>query len=158
MTANSNRMQNSSCSVFVCVCVCIWGEGVAACMFFLSLFHLLFIFAVARSRRHVPPGACQVSGNQSDWLISACTPAQQDPEMLSHTHTQLFTHRLSELFALIVSSFLSFFLPFFLFFRSSSVCLAPAVSPSQPDADGVLECVASCGLTPLANTLSKHPD
>lgn len=61
-----------------------------ASMFFWSLFHLLFIFAVARSRSRAPLGACQVSGNQSEWLI---LPAQKHTHIHTHVHTlhlQLF--------------------------------------------------------------------
>lgn len=73
-------------SLSVCACVCVllcasreWGWW-HVCSFS-SLFHLLFIFAVARSRSHVPLGACQVSGNQSEWLI-----------LLAHIHIPKHTH------------------------------------------------------------------
>ncbi len=80
--------------VCVCDCVCVWGVGVVACMFFWSLFHLLFIFAVARSRSHVPPGACQVSGNQSEWLILPAH-AHKNAQKCSHTHKHTRTHERS---------------------------------------------------------------
>lgn len=65
---------------------CAWGVGVVACMFSWSLFHLLFIFAVARSRSHVPPGACQVSGNQPDSPVLSSHPENvRTPKQLAKT-------------------------------------------------------------------------
>lgn len=106
MTADSNRMQSSLLALRLCVCV--RGVGVVACMFFWSLFHLLFIFAVARSRSHVPLGACQVSGNQSEWLIlpaQAQARHQEDAHTRSHTHSHTCTHSL-------LSAPFPFFYPF----------------------------------------------
>lgn len=81
LTANSNRMQSSSLTASVSARL-ERTEGVATCMFISSLFHLLFIFTAERSRSHVPPGACQVSGNQSECLILP-------------THTNATTHKSS---------------------------------------------------------------
>lgn len=120
-------------------------------MFFSSLFHLLFIFAVARSRSHVPLGACQVSGTQSEWLIPPAHPTQAQHPENAHTCTNTDTCIHSLLSAPL---FFQFF--FFLSFHGSSVYFVRAVSQPHPDTDGAVECVTSSGLTPSANTQSKH--
>lgn len=75
----------------------------------------------------MPPGACQVSGNQSEWLIlPAHAQKKNQPEMLTHTHTHTYTSRAYTCSPSVLSALLFFILSRFIgLFRPSCQSVAP---------------------------------
>lgn len=153
MTTHSNWMQKRRMSapytcLCVCVCMCVhvhvgphlgsggWWRVCSSWICFIFYSSL----AVARSRSHVPAEACQVSGNQSEWLIppSAVLCLPLSPRRLSHTRThtcaQMHTHM--PVSSPVTAHFLHSLMFSFIYLHSLHgwwVCLPWAVSHSHPD-------------------------
>lgn len=176
MTTHSNWMQKRRMSapytcLCVCVCMCVhvhvgphlgsggWWRVCSSWICFIFYSSL----AVARSRSHVPAEACQVSGNQSEWLIppSAVLCLPLSPRRLSHTRThtcaQMHTHMpvSSPVTAHFLHSLMFSFIYLFIYIRCTvdgSVC--PELSATHTLMD-FWWTGGMCGQL-WANTFCKH--